>query len=476
MWTVQALIIAAQLFVIFCAESESSSPSSNITINEVKQGDFEHFFGENTTDSEPDCFGLAKTILRFFKPDNRHDISTRFFLSTRDAKDRSEIHVRPRVNLGPIFNATKKIVIICHGYKSTADNSWVRNMEKALLYKEDVNVIAVDWRRGADKWNYIQAASNTKVVGAELSSLVEYMITKVNISAKNFHLIGHSLGAHVVSYVSSHITGKVKRITGLDPANPCFSPKELGLKLDKGDADFVDVIHTNGRYTRFGLGLQFPLGHVDYYPNGGTEQPGCRIPHYSSLWKKMRAIGLDVAEKVWNRVKAPICSHSKAAKYFTEAIYGRCIFWGHKWDIYSPRAPTNLTCDEENCARMGMESDKYKGKGHTFYVFIRDKEPFCVREPENDVRMGYPTLITASDHSPFADRNSANEMLLDSDVFFFGVIILIYNVFDSPLPFVAATLFFIVMDVMRWHNWKIGSFASNSRQSSLEHSEPVNNK
>jgi Lipase len=40
------------------------------------------------------------------------------------------------------------------------------------------------------------------------------MITKLNISPTKFHLIGHSLGAHVVSYVSNHTTGKIGRITG----------------------------------------------------------------------------------------------------------------------------------------------------------------------------------------------------------------------------------------------------------------------
>ena len=39
------------------------------------------------------------------------------------------------------------------------------------------------------------------------------------------------------------------------------------------DADFVDVIHTDLK----GLGIDQPIGHLDFYPNGGDVQPGCGV-------------------------------------------------------------------------------------------------------------------------------------------------------------------------------------------------------
>lgn len=46
--------------------------------------------------------------------------------------------------------------------------------------------------------------------------------------------------------------------------------------LHKNDAKFVDIIHTDGaRFFSEGLGIFRPIGHVDYFPNGGFDQPGC---------------------------------------------------------------------------------------------------------------------------------------------------------------------------------------------------------
>ena len=80
------------------------------------------------------------------------------------------------------------------------------------------------------------------------------------------HMIGHSLGAHICGYAAHelkrrHSEWPIHRITGLDPAQPCFRHSNMALRLDRSDAKFVDVIHTNGRILRkLGLGLPYPLG------------------------------------------------------------------------------------------------------------------------------------------------------------------------------------------------------------------------
>jgi len=50
-------------------------------------------------------------------------------------------------------------------------------------------------------------------------------------------------------------------IQALDPASPCFDMvrEDLRLRVDPSDAEFVDVIHTNGK-DEYGLGLMKPVG------------------------------------------------------------------------------------------------------------------------------------------------------------------------------------------------------------------------
>lgn len=54
---------------------------------------------------------------------------------------------------------------------------------------------------------------------------------------------------------------------------------------------FVDVIHTDaGPIISGGLGLMQPSGHVDFYPNGGIQQPGCGTNVLDSIEKERGSV------------------------------------------------------------------------------------------------------------------------------------------------------------------------------------------
>ena len=114
-------------------------------------------------------------------------------------------------------------------------------------------------------------------------------------SYNSFHVLGASLGAHVAGYVGHFSKGQIGRITGLDPSGPLFHSVPPEDKLDPSDAQFVDVIHTAGKW----VGNSDLSGHVDFFPNLGlAPQPGCE-GHES----------LDLS-----------CSHRKAWQMYAESI------------------------------------------------------------------------------------------------------------------------------------------------------------
>ncbi|XP_026277480.1 phospholipase A1 member A-like [Frankliniella occidentalis] len=191
------------------------------------------------------------------------------------------------------FNARRPTKVLIHGFGSNVNRTMMTTIKDAYLYAMDVNVVSVDWSPlSAVPW-YPTARSNVDVVGVQLAALLDWLATRGALP-ESMHLVGHSLGAHVAGVAGANIrAGKVNRISGLDPARPGFRDVDLQRRLDSGDAFLVDVIHTTAGF----LGLEEPVGHIDFYPNGGTmSQPGC-LPDL-----------------------AGICSHEKAFRIFRDSI------------------------------------------------------------------------------------------------------------------------------------------------------------
>ncbi len=103
--------------------------------------------------------------------------------------------------------------------------------------------------------------------------IIQKMSVKPQFSTVLFNF-SFSLGAQTAGMVANFLlSGKLKRITGLDPAKPLFIFAKNNRKLGKDDAEFVDIIHTDVLQR----GVLSTAGHADFYVNGGIEQPGCSI-------------------------------------------------------------------------------------------------------------------------------------------------------------------------------------------------------
>lgn len=91
-----------------------------------------------------------------------------------------------------------------------------------------------------------------------------------------FLIIGHSLGGQISGFIGKRVqkaTGqKLPRIVALDPAGPLFTQRPEDKRLNPNDAEVVHVIHTDGD----AFGYKNPVGTIDFFPNGGNSQPGCR--------------------------------------------------------------------------------------------------------------------------------------------------------------------------------------------------------
>ena len=274
------------------------------------------------------------------------------------------------------FNSSLPIKIVIHGFGSGGRRPWVTDMVSKLLDYEDVNVIVVDWEKGAALPNYVQAAGNTRLVGHRIATLIKSINSKFGLTGNSYHLIGFSLGAHVAGFAGTEIRNStsnprlwINRITGLDPASPLFEGYEANDRLDPSDAQFVDVIHSNGDgVLRGGFGSLQPMGHVDFYPNGGRVQVGCNSVLLSAL--------SDIIYGKWQS----LCNHRRALNFFMDSFeFSGCRFRSFNCDSYENYLKGEcFDCglNNEKCSYMGYLANYSKGRGK-MYLTTHEEAPFC---------------------------------------------------------------------------------------------------
>ncbi|XP_030378323.1 uncharacterized protein LOC115626947 [Scaptodrosophila lebanonensis] len=274
--------------------------------------------------------------------------------------------------------------VIVHGFGSACPHVWIYEMKTALMAVEDCIVICVDWENGANFPNYVRAAANTRLVGKQLAMLLRNLQQHKGLNLSHTHVIGFSLGAHVSGFAGAELPG-LSRITGLDPAGPLFEAQHPKVRLDSSDAEFVDVIHSNGENLILGgLGSWQPMGHVDYYPNGGRVQTGC-----SNLF-----VGA-VTDFIWSAQAAEdeegrsLCNHRRAYKFFIDSVAPRCMFPAFpcaNYDDFLKGKCFPCAQDDEDlaegvprCGNMGYYADRSTGRGQ-LYLLTREEEPFCAHQ------------------------------------------------------------------------------------------------
>ncbi|GLH00072.1 Phospholipase A1 VesT1.02 [Gryllus bimaculatus] len=169
------------------------------------------------------------------------------------------------------FNPNNPTRFVIHGWVSSATT--LRDIRRAYINSgKQYNVVMVDWS-GTAASLYNIAKARTVSVGEYLAKAIKYLQSSRGLNLNDVYIIGHSLGAHIAGIAGDRLGNAAAQVVGMDPALPLFLTTSKSDKLDPSDAKFVQVIHTNGG----GLGYLTSLGTADFFPNGGTTQPGCAL-------------------------------------------------------------------------------------------------------------------------------------------------------------------------------------------------------
>ncbi|XP_058459589.1 vitellogenin-1-like [Malaya genurostris] len=245
-----------------------------------------------------------------------------------------------------LFNDSYSTVILVTGWTSNINgsNRAIDTIFNAYRARGGYNFVVIDTSDYVDTL-YSWSAFNTNDLGKALAEGLEEMIRYVQLDS--IHLIGHSLGAHIVGsagrYFQQRTNQSIPRITGLDPANPCFNEGEALSGISRGDADFVDIIHSNAKV----LGKRDPMGDVDFYPNGVVSvQPGCLNPS---------------------------CSHARAWELYAETVYP-----GNENNLLAIKCNSILSLDTGACPGKPIPlgyACPTSAKGN-YFLKTNEKTPF----------------------------------------------------------------------------------------------------
>ncbi|XP_034549994.1 phospholipase A1 member A isoform X2 [Notolabrus celidotus] len=316
-------------------------------------------------DRHPDeCADLNNTTWQEYRQ-RRVKLQVQYLLLTRKNLDCAQAFTEESLTEGQrlsYFNISRPTKVIVHGYRALGSKpSWIKELAWSLLRAQDVNVVVVDWIYGAS-FAYNLVVENYKEVAVQISVLIN-QLQKHGCKLGSFHFIGVSLGAHVAGFVGTLFEGKIGRITGLDPAGPMFKGADTFDRLDPSDAQFVDAIHTDSDY----FGISIPVGHVDFFLNGGKDQTGCARSRFASMYGYV------------------ICDHMRALHVYMSALNSSCPLIGIPCSSYEEFLKGNcVDCGvfRGSCPAIGLTENSGISvspvpKEQKLFLLTSSTSPFC---------------------------------------------------------------------------------------------------
>lgn len=112
------------------------------------------------------------------------------------------------------YQANRPTKVIVHGWNNNGNSNMNPLITSAFLAVQDVNVIVVDWGGVANNWNYLDSARQVPDIGQHLGQFIIWLFNNAGGNYNQLHLIGFSLGAHVVGNAGRTIGRRAARVTG----------------------------------------------------------------------------------------------------------------------------------------------------------------------------------------------------------------------------------------------------------------------
>lgn len=137
---------------------------------------------------------------------------------------------------------SSKYFFISHGMNNNHEEEWIKNMARELCDKG--TVICVDWGRWSKRGGIIPSisAGYINTVSARVQEALNIAFNNnpaINVNMNQFHLIGHSHGAHVCGRLANRYNIPAKRITALDASEELSHT--FGSQLDtRWNASYID--------------------------------------------------------------------------------------------------------------------------------------------------------------------------------------------------------------------------------------------
>ncbi|XP_042911517.2 lipoprotein lipase, partial [Parasteatoda tepidariorum] len=236
-------------------------------------------------------------------------------------------------------------IFLIHGFETEINiqNGTYTKMKDNILNRSVYrNVFLMDYSKYSSGL-FSETAKMSFLVSQNLANFIHFLMKNASMAADQFHLVGASLGGEVAANAASLVPG-LGRLTGLDPAGPIFELLPSNYRISSDDAQFVDIIHTSS-IAPFpkGIGISYPAGDMDFYPNGGQYQPGCGDSNKISGTKNKNDV-LRIAR----------CNQDRAISLFIESICSmKCQFIGVKCKSYDEFEKGHCTPENSDTAKMG---------------------------------------------------------------------------------------------------------------------------